>query len=143
MAVRRAAAGDAAALAGLMTELGYPSSTRQVAARLPGLGGPDHALFVAEDDRTVVGCIHLHRAETLASGTIAEILSFVVQVPVRDRGHGGALLGAGLEWAQASGAAELRVRARLCREQAHAFYLSHGFMLAKQQMVFVRPLAGG
>lgn len=141
MSVREAVAGDAVALAALMTELGYPSSTEQILDRLRSLPQRGDLVLVAESRGEVVGAIHLHRADTLASGRVVEILAFVVHEPARGAGHGRALLDAGIEWADGTGAREMRVRARTFRTQTHAFYRDHGFRQSKEQYVFVRPLA--
>jgi len=140
MSVREAGVGDAVALAALMTELGYPSSPEQVLARLASLAGEDHVVLLAERGGEVVGAMHLHRAATLASGTIAEIMAFVVHEPVRGEGHGRALLEAADAWARRAGAGELWVRASVWRDKTHAFYAAQGFTMKKEQFVFVRPL---
>ncbi len=59
--VRPAIAEDAARIAGLLTELGYPAGAGEVAERL-AYWLPDQAsqVLVAERDGVVVGCVSLH-----------------------------------------------------------------------------------
>ncbi len=58
--VRPAAAADAAVIAALMTQLGYPCSVDDAAARLGyWLADPMSRVLVAERDGAVIGCLSL------------------------------------------------------------------------------------
>src|SRR4051794_17375108 len=109
MHIREASAADARALADLATQLGYPSTPEQSAARLATLGGPDHAILVAEDEnRRVVGWIHVLARRHLETDPFAEIGGLVVDEACRGRGIGRLLVDAAVAWAQEHGFGELR-----------------------------------
>jgi N-acetylglutamate synthase-like GNAT family acetyltransferase len=59
--VRTAAGTDTAAIAALMTQLGYPCSGDDAAARLGyWLADPMSRVLVAEHEGLVIGCLSLH-----------------------------------------------------------------------------------
>ena len=60
MEIREATADDADSLAALSIQLGYSTTPEEVADRLRALRGrPGNAVFVAEDDGTVAGWLHV------------------------------------------------------------------------------------
>lgn len=140
MHIRKASPEDAAVLADLTTQLGYPSTPEQVAARLATLGGPDHAIFVGEDDEKVTGWIHVLARRHLETDPFAEIGGLVVDETCRGRGAGRELVAAAVAWARERGFGELRVRSNVVRADAHRFYEREGFQRRKTQAVFFRPL---
>ena len=141
--IRAARACDAAALAELCGELGYPASRQQVVARLATIEATDTAsVFVAEDAQGCVsGWLHVAQTAHLINDADAEILGLVVAAAARGAGVGTALLRAASDWARTRGLAQLRVRSRLERERAHRFYERAGFARVKTQAVFSRALA--
>ena len=144
LAIRLPRADDAAALARLSGQLGYPSSDEEIRQRLSTLlSGKDDFLIVAELDGRVVGWLHAFAAMRLESGAFAEIGGMVVEEAFRGRGMGRRLVDEASAWARGKGFRTLRVRSNVVREDTHRFYLGLGFETVKSQAVFARDLAGG
>lgn len=138
--VRPARAGEAAELAQLGGELGYDLETSQVARRLQELSDECVAL-VAECDGRVAGWIEVALESALVIQQPSAIVTgLVVTRGARRRGVGRALVDAAVAWAREHGARALRVRSRVQREDAHAFYEALGFERVKTQVVFRRAL---
>jgi len=142
MTLRPARPSDAATIALLATQLGYPTSAEQAEARLRDvLDLPGGAVLVAEDDDgAVIGWIHVFGAHRVEVEPFAEIAALVVDETRRGRGTGAALVEAAVEWAGRHGFRNLRVRSNVVRERTHAFYERLGFARLKQQVVFVKPV---
>lgn len=103
--LREATRDDAAAIADLVTQLGYPSRTEQVATRLTALLSMDQGLLVAEVGGAVVGVVHVTRCVTLVLDDAADIGALVVDNQWRGQGIGRALLQAAAEPASCRGKA--------------------------------------
>jgi GNAT superfamily N-acetyltransferase len=138
MNIRRAIASDAAALAALSAQLGYPAQPEEAAERLTALGAG--ALLVAEEDGSVLGWIHVCGIRFFQSPPFAEIGGLVVDEAARGKGVGKLLLEAAVGWAAEQGYGKLRVRSNVVREEAHRFYEREGFQRIKTQAVFDRKL---
>ena len=138
MNIREATASDAAVLAALSTQLGYPAQPEEAAERLSALGAG--ALLVAEEDGSVLGWIHVCGIRFFQSPPFAEIGGLVVDEAARGRGVGRLLLEAAVRWAAEQGYGKLRVRSNVVREDAHRFYEREGFQRVKTQAVFDRRL---
>jgi GNAT superfamily N-acetyltransferase len=140
--VRAMTSDDAQAVASLCHELGYPATPAQIERRFHWLErDPDQGLFVAQSpDGQVVGWLHTQGRHFLESEPYAEIGGLVVQTGHRRQGIGAALLAEAEEWASRHGYAELRVRSNMARTEAHQFYPSKGFRLAKTQHVYVKSV---
>jgi GNAT superfamily N-acetyltransferase len=132
-------------VARLSAELGYPAVAKEIASRFAGLSGrPAGAVFVAETSHgEVIGWIHVSEDATLTDGPIAEIRGLVVDSRTRGRGVGRALVDAAENWAGSRGYPRVRVRSRVVREDAHRFYASAGYSIAKTQHVFDKLLPTG
>ncbi|MGH7485056.1 MAG: GNAT family N-acetyltransferase [bacterium] len=144
MTIRPARPEDAAVIAGLATQLGYPNYPEEVALRLRDvLTQPVSAVLVAEgEDGTVIGYGHVFGAHRVDSDPFAEIGALVVDETRRSRGTGAALVAAMEAWAVEHGYREIRVRSNVVRERAHAFYDRLGFGRVKRQQIFARPISG-
>ncbi len=140
--IRVATLDDAQAIAGLCSQLGYPTTPPQSAARLTAVVRSDgHAVLVAcLSDGLVVGWAHVFLALRIESNTFAELGGFVVAEAHRGLGIGRALLAAAEEWCVEQGVFKLRVRTRSGRVDARAFYEGFGFALAKKQHVYDKRL---
>ena len=133
---------DVDGVADLVTQLGYPSTPQDIARRFERLDGrDDQALFVADDGSAVVGWMHVGSYPYLESDDSAEILGLVVAEGQRSRGVGGALVGAAETWAAERGCQVIRVRSRITRDRAHAFYERGGFERIKTQHCFQKTLS--
>ena len=141
MTIRPARAVDAAALADLTTQLGYPTRAPELAERLAMLDGEEHVLFVAagEEDQAL-GWIHVAIEVGLEHGRSAVIRGVVVDEGHRNDGIGVALLQAGEGWARDRGVNRMVVRSRIVRERAHRFYEREGYALEKTSHVFAKDL---
>ncbi|HEX4497737.1 MAG TPA: GNAT family N-acetyltransferase [Thermoanaerobaculia bacterium] len=139
MTLRRARISDAAALADLATQLGYPTRPEEAETRLRDLvDRTDGIVLVAEEDGTVIGWGHVVEARRVELGPFAELVALVVDERRRGLGTGAALVQAALDWAAGQGFDTLRVRSNVVRERTHAFYERLGFERTKSQVMFVR-----
>ena len=137
MIIRMMGERDVGRVADLLTQLGYPSTSAQIARRFTRIAGrADQALLVADDGTAVVGWMHVGAYPYLESDESAEILGLVVADGQRSRGIGAALVSAAEGWATERGCQVLRVRSRITRDRAHAFYERGGFERVKTQHCF-------
>jgi GNAT superfamily N-acetyltransferase len=142
--IRRMRSADAEAVAGLCGQLGYPSTRDEIAHRWARLAGdPAHAVFVAVGDGRPMGWIHVAVRPLLEFDLSAEICGLVVDEASRGAGIGRLLLNAAERWALENGCGAVRVRSRIARARAHAFYERHGYVKSKTQHVFEKPLGPG
>jgi len=101
--IRPARPSDVAELAALATQLGYPSTAAEVAARLPHLlNDPDQlvAVAVGADDHAIAS-VHVVVRRQLESDAWVEVAALVVDEQARGAGSGKALLAHAEAWAAA------------------------------------------
>ncbi len=140
--VRNAGLTDAAAIAGLSGQLGYPVDEQAIAERLAALLGRDGtAVFVAELGGQVVGWAHVVGQQCLESPPFAELAGLIVDRDTRRLGVGSQLVQACAQWAQDQGYGQIRVRCNVVRKDAHQFYQKVGFAKLKSQIVFRMELS--
>jgi len=141
MILETATVHDADPLAMLSGELGYPSTSAQIASRLDALP-EDHRVWVArEEGGRVVGWIHAYVARHLVLDPYVEIGGLVVGEGARGRGIGPRLIEQACAWARALGCDRVGVHSNVVRTDAHRFYEREGFVLEKRQGVFTRRIA--
>ena len=134
--IRRAKVSDAAALAALSGELGYPASIAYMKRRISQLASrADHVVLVAEGKK-IHGWIHACAVETVESDPYAEIRGIVVTESRRGTGIGTLLVAAAEQWAITHGYHRVRVRTNVKRKRAIEFYSKLGYTLNKIQRVF-------
>jgi N-acetylglutamate synthase-like GNAT family acetyltransferase len=138
--IRDARPEDAAALARLIDQLGYPTSAEAVAARLQRLeASPADRLFVAELDGEVVGAASLHVSLTLEyDEPVAKLSAIVVDERHRRGGIGEALARAVETEARAQGCCLVFLTTAERRADAHAFYRRLGYEETGRR--FAKPL---
>jgi GNAT superfamily N-acetyltransferase len=127
--VRDATASDAAELARLCTQLGYPSTGGAMPTRLARLKADANAtaLVVTHDGR-VIGLATMHLRFTLNhEAPIAQLTLLVVDEANRSRGAGRVIVAALERWACDRGARRIAVTTALDRAGAHAFYEKLGY----------------
>lgn len=141
--IRGANLADAAEIARLSAQLGYPADVELFAGRLERIVRlPTHAVLVREGaGGRLAGFIGLERRLTIESGDTAEVVGLVVDVDARRGGAGRSLVAAGEDWARAHGLRELFLRSNVVRPEAHAFYPALGFERSKTQHVYRKALA--
>lgn len=140
--IRRATLADAAQLAPLAGQLGYPSTVDEVTARLREiLRHDDHIILVAEwASAGIAGYIEIFPFRTIGSNPRVEIASFVVDESCRSQGVGRRLLEHAEEWARSHGYEETSLRSNVIRERAHLFYENLGYRVNKTQKSFRKML---
>jgi ribosomal protein S18 acetylase RimI-like enzyme len=140
--VRSVRPGDAARVAELSGQLGYPMPAKEMAKRLRGvLKDRDGACFVAETKKHgVVGWIHVSTTPLIEVERRAEVNGLVVDETVRSQGAGWLLLDAGEKWAKKKGCRGMSVHSNVLRERAHGFYQRHGYEHYKTQKAFRKTL---
>jgi GNAT superfamily N-acetyltransferase len=130
-AVRAAVAADAAGVAALLTELGYPTTPAQAVVRLERLAAePATRVLVAEAEPAgeLAGLAGV-RAENLLEQDerAARLIALVVAERFRRRGIANALVEAAEAEARALGCSRIVLTSADRREDAHAFYLAAGY----------------
>jgi GNAT superfamily N-acetyltransferase len=142
MKIRRAKNADAAQIAVLTGQLGYPATTAQIRERLRRLQPvSQNAVFVADAaNHGVIGWLHVSKEPLLESEMRAEVNGLVVGEGQRSLGAGARLLAAAEDWARKHGCKGMSVRSNVIRERAHKFYERNGYEHYKTQKSFRKPL---
>ncbi len=140
--IRRARASDAARVADLSGQLGYPTTSAEITKRLRRLKpASQNALFVAESPGAgVVGWAHVSVTHLVEVGTRAELNGLIVDEAQRSLGAGARLLEAAEDWACKHGCPSMSVRSNVIRERAHKFYQRQGYEHYKTQKAFRKAL---
>jgi GNAT superfamily N-acetyltransferase len=140
--IRPMLADDAAAVADLATDLGYPSAERDIRRRYDLIHERrDARLLVAEDtDRAILGWIHAQITQSLESDARIEIWGLVVAEKARGTGIGRRLVEAAEKWAETLGLTTVVVRSNQRRTGARAFYEHLGYTITKAQNAFRKTL---
>jgi ribosomal protein S18 acetylase RimI-like enzyme len=152
--IRPMRADDTAAVAGLMTQLGYPSTEEEIGRRFELIKDrPDTALLVASvrragpsdppshHDGSIVGWIHMQATCLLECDPRAEIWGLVVDESTREVGVGRRLVEAAEEWARGRGLDVIALRSNQLRTNAQGFYQHLGYTITKTQNAFRKHLA--
>jgi GNAT superfamily N-acetyltransferase len=140
--IRRAGTSDAARIAELSGQLGYPAKPAEIAQRLRHIKpASHHAVLVAESrERKVIGWLHVSVSPLLETQLRAEVNGLVVSGEERSRGTGALLLSAAEQWARKRGCKSMSVRSNVIRDRAHQFYLRHGYEHYKTQKAFRKSI---
>ena len=137
--LRQAVPGDAAALAALAGELGYPAEPDEFERRLVSLS-PEDDVWVATIDGEMVGWVHCSVCRSLVVEPHLVILGIIVGDKWRQQGIGRELMAAAERSASERGVSAIRLRSGSQRDEAHAFYRAVGYREQKTQLVFVREV---
>lgn len=127
--IRHATPADAAAIADLLGQLGYPSSEADVRARLNVLAGEtDSFVMAAECEGSVpaAGVCHVMRV-LHDSDPVAFITAFVVNSAMRRKGVGRKMIQALESEAVARGCHRIMLTSAERRTGAHSFYEAVGY----------------
>lgn len=127
--IREATSEDAAAVASLITILGYATTEEEMQSRLQRIAAePQYVSLVAIDGTAVVGFLGLAFGLYYEySGSYARIVALSVATNMRGKGIGGSLVAAAESIAKARGALTCIVNSGLHRTEAHQFYEKCGF----------------
>jgi GNAT superfamily N-acetyltransferase len=127
--IRTAEQGDAAMLAVLLEQLGYPATADEVVERLARLGQLRTAVvLVGEVKNEVVALATSHVFPSIhATPPAALLTTLVVHAAHRGAGIGAALCRAVEDWARAQGAIRISLTSGLQRAGAHVFYERIGY----------------
>lgn len=121
--IRDAATADAAAIARLLTQLGYPTEPEAVEGRLERLRVVGDRVVVAEADGDVVGLAHLQVSPAIERDRpAAKVGALVVDETQRGQGVGRALVEAIEAEARLRGCELLYLTTSELRDDAHGFY---------------------
>ena len=140
--IRRARIEDAAAIAELAGQLGYPSTKLQVEHRMERvLDDSTHALFVAElPGGKIGGWLQVFGYHVMESNPRAEVAGLVVDAALRGGGVGRLLMQQAEQWAHENKYAVVSLRSNIVRQDAHLFYQRIGYKISKTQHVFRKEL---
>jgi N-acetylglutamate synthase-like GNAT family acetyltransferase len=139
--VRQAEPEDTDALLTLCRQLGYATEGGALPGRLDAiLAQPDQGLFVAEQDGTVVGFVHVFARLALEIAPCAQIQALVVAEAARRTGAAQRLVAAVEVWARAHGLTWLSLYCTTGRDAAHGFYPAAGFEAASTATRFNKRL---
>jgi GNAT superfamily N-acetyltransferase len=122
--VRRASAGDVAALAGLLGELGYPVEAARLRERMARL--PESTTLFVTDDVSAMAALDI-RQGIQHDAPRAQIVALVVRSDARGRGVARRLVEVVEDAARAAGCTQLTVISGDHRPDAHAAYRALGF----------------
>ncbi|HEU5358095.1 MAG TPA: GNAT family N-acetyltransferase [Gemmatimonadales bacterium] len=128
--LRPATTDDAPAIAGLLTQLGYPTLVDAARARLADLlrRGPPDRVVVAEVDGKVVAVMTLHLTPELhRARPIGRVTALVVDESVRGSGVGAEMMEEAERILRADGAGLLELTSNMRRVDAHRFYERLGY----------------
>lgn len=142
--IRRVTREDAAAVAALSGQLGYPVAAEAIAARLERLLGRDDQLVLAAvaADGALAGWIHAAEQDLVEAERRCEILGLVVDGRRRRGGIGRGLVAEAERWAASRGLRQMSVRSNVAREESHPFYEAQGYGPVKTQQVYRKPIGG-
>lgn len=138
---RAARASDAAEIARLAGELGYPVDATTMAARLDALmGDPRQCVRVVDWAGRLAGWIAAERRLGLEVEERVEITGLVVDGTSRRGGVGRTLVAAAEAWAREQGIGVVVVRSNVQRQASHPFYEGLGYLRRKSQHVYTKHL---
>jgi GNAT superfamily N-acetyltransferase len=127
--IRPASSGDAAAIAELVTDLGYRTSAADMSERLAVIArDPRYATFVADSAGRVAGVAGVRLGPLYErNGLSGQVMLIAVGMEFRGNGVGRALLAAAEGWARQAEVAEMVVHSGEHRDDAHRFYERQGY----------------
>ncbi len=142
--IRAAEARDAARLAELAMQLGYPTTAKEIARRIEETQrSSESTVFVAQlAGGEIAGWIGVFVFRSIAGEPRVEISGLVVDENLRSQGIGAKLLVRAEQWACEKGCRVIGLRCNVIRERAHVFYERHGYQHAKTQKSFRKLLKG-
>jgi GNAT superfamily N-acetyltransferase len=141
--IRAAQQRDAAALADLSGQLGYPATTEEIEGRLATIEPLDASIVLVACDRTdrPLGWGQVELRRTLVEPLAGQVMAVVVDEGSRSARVGRLLLLAMEHWASERGCRRMIVSTRVTRERAHQFYAREGYAVTKTSYLLAKELA--
>lgn len=141
MKIRNVLLSDSTSVAGLMTQLGYPTSADEMNERLTRILPAKHrAAYVAELGGTVAGFIAMDVNPYFEkNGLYGRILALVVDDRFRGQKIGQKLVEKSESWLVEQNAGEVLVNSSVKRLDAHRFYENLGY--GKTGFRFVKKIS--
>jgi GNAT superfamily N-acetyltransferase len=136
--IRRAAAEDAAAIAGCLAALGYGTSATLVAGKLAAMADSsvDAALVAEYASPGIVGVVSVHLLPLFhATGNLARLTALAVRPDNQRKGVGRALVAAAERFAWEHQCSRVEVTSGDHRENAHAFYQALGYEMDERRFI--------
>jgi ribosomal protein S18 acetylase RimI-like enzyme len=125
---RPATASDAAAIAALFTDEGYPAGPSDIKARLGHFDAPMSRVVIAEYDGAILGFVAVVALPRFEHGDwVLRIMALVVDAGARERGVGRALMAEAERIGGEVGATFVEVTAGHHRPEARHLYESLGY----------------
>jgi GNAT superfamily N-acetyltransferase len=141
---RAATAGDAAGIALLLRQLGYPTTEAEAKARLEYWSADQRSSVIAADlDGVLAGVAAVHAIPLLEhKGWRGRLVALVVAEARRGRGVGRALVTAAESAAEVLGCREMEITSARDRAAAHSLYESAGYAdVCYRAARYLKPLA--
>ena len=128
-------------VARLSDQLGYPVSHINLLRRYRKIISSDsHTLLVYEEDKNILGWIHVECVEDLIEENKAEIKALIVEENSRGSGIGKALLEAAEKWAKTYQLHTIYLNCNTLRERTHKFYQREGYVNYKTSLFFEKKI---
>jgi predicted N-acetyltransferase YhbS len=142
LGIRTACPDDAAGIAELSVQLGYPVNADDIRSRLKAvLDDEDHLVLVAESpEGDTVGWLHATVSRPLVNAPAVNIARLVVDRYFRRNNLGCALMRQAEAWTVARGLNWVSLRSNVTRNQAHEFYERLGYERVKTQHAYRKRL---
>jgi ribosomal protein S18 acetylase RimI-like enzyme len=142
MTIRRMTEADAAAVAQLSCELGYPSDPEAVRRRIRSVDPADLLIVAVNEADVPIGFIQGRMTRTVEAEARAHIVGLVVSSNARRAGVARRLTAEVERWAAMTDAEMVVVKSSTARGEAHKFYPAAGYKKLKTQAVYVKRLRG-
>jgi GNAT superfamily N-acetyltransferase len=139
--VRNAEVSDAAAIASLVSQLGYPSTSAEMFSRLtPLLADPRRAVIVADLSGRLLGVADACLERGIQHDDYARVIALVVDATARGQGVGAFLMHQIEEWGREHGADRVTLTTANHRGDAHKFYENIGYQCTGRR--YIKRLSG-
>ncbi len=131
--IRIAIPEDAASVADLINQMGYPVSESEAEIRIKHYSKPSYRLMLAEIEGNTIGLIALHIYDVLhLPAPEGRVISFCVDEKVRDKGVGTTLLTEAENFFKKSGCYKIVLNCNLRRTDTHQYYLNRGYQFTSK-----------
>ena len=140
--IRQMVEADAAVVAELSRQLGYPNDPETVRKRLRAVDPADFLVVAVNEADVPIGFIHGRVTRTVEADALVHVVGLVVSSTVRRAGVGRALIAEVERWAATTDAGAVVVKSNTARGEAHDFYPAVGYEKIKTQAVYLKQLHG-